>query len=122
MSDTAAPVEKTDKDTIKELAAGLNEMLDRYDELKAELDLAKSQLKAIFEGNVGTGVLHEIALDPTADPNLRAKAAMALLQTEKPRLSAVMTTAAPVKLFDILEARRNAGKVIEQAPEGDSAA
>jgi hypothetical protein len=126
MSDTAAPVEKTDKDIINELSAGLDEVLDRYEALaaqykvqEAELALAKSQLKAMFEGNVGIGVLQEMALDPNTEPNLRHRCARDLAQTERPKLSAVMTNVVAPKLFDILEARRNAGKVIEQAPAGD---
>jgi hypothetical protein len=114
---------------IHRLDDGLNQMIDRYEALQAvnkaleaELVLTKSQLKAMIEGNVGEGVLHELALDPNTEPELKAKVGIALFQTEKPKLSAVMTTAAPVKLFDILEARRAQGKVIEQAPGPQDAA
>jgi hypothetical protein len=97
-------------------------MLDENEELRAvnkvqeaELALAKSQLKAIFEGNGMFGVLQQIALDPTVDPNLRERAANHGAPFERPKL-AMTASVQPVKLFDILEARRNAGKVIEQAP------
>jgi hypothetical protein len=36
MTDTAAPVQKTDKEIIKELNAGLNLVIDRYEALQAE--------------------------------------------------------------------------------------
>jgi hypothetical protein len=117
MSETAHA--ETDADLIKELNDALNVMLDRnealqaqYKALEAELALAKSQLKAMFDGNVGSGVLQEIALDPTQEPSLRAKCAAQLLQTEKPRLSAVMTTNVAPKLTDIF-------KRVEAQGEGD---
>jgi hypothetical protein len=86
------------------------------------LALTKSQLKAMFDGNVGIGVLQEIALDPTQKAELRAKCAAQLSQTEKPKLTAVMTAAVPQKLTDIFKRVEAQGKVIEQAPAPDSAA
>ena len=44
------------------------------------------------------------------------------LQTEKPKLSAVMTTTAPQKLTDIFKRVEAQGKVIEQAPAPNPAA
>ena len=126
MSETAHA--ETDADLIKELNDALNVMLDRnealqakYQALEAELALTKSQLKAMFDGNVGIGVLQEIALDPTQKAELRAKCAAQLSQTEKPRLSAVMTTAVPQKLTEIMKRVEAQGKVIEQAPAPDAA-
>jgi hypothetical protein len=90
-----------------ELDRALHLTLDRAEAAETEVKRLQGQLKAMFEGNVGIGVLQEIALDPTVEPSLRLKAATALSQTEKPRLSAVMTTAAPpVRLYDVLERKR----------------
>jgi hypothetical protein len=107
---------------IVRLNNGLNLMIDRNEALQTELALAQKQLRAMFDGNVGVGVLQEIALDPTQEPSLRAKCAGLLLQTEKPKLSAVMTTTAPQKLTDIFKRVEAQGKVIEQAPAPNPAA
>ena len=55
----------------------------------------------------------------TAEGN-RLKAAAAALAYERPK-QPTMVAVAPVKLFDILEARRQQGKVIEHAPGPDAA-
>jgi hypothetical protein len=86
--------------------------------LRAELASAKARLasfeSAFAEGGT-LGVLQRLAHDPAVDPNLRCKAAGLAVPFERPKLS--MTAAVqPVKLFDILEARKAKGKVIEQAP------
>jgi hypothetical protein len=86
--------------------------------LEAQLATAKARLasfeSAFAEGGT-LGVLQRIAHDPAVDPNLRCKAAGLAVPFERPKLS--MTAAVqPVKLFDILEARKAKGKVIEQAP------
>jgi hypothetical protein len=108
----------TEQETINELSEGLNETLDRCEALEAELAEAKTRLaafEAAFAEGGTLGVLQRLAHDPALKTKLRIRAASAAVAFERPKLA--MTAAVqPVKLFDILEARRNAGKVIEQAP------
>lgn len=118
-ADPTMPLEER----CERLNAALNHALDRNEALEAELALAKEQLKVMFEGNVGYRVLQQIALDPTADKNLQCRAAAALAPFERPKLSASMVSTASRPLAEILDAHRQAGKVIEQAkPLPDSAA
>jgi hypothetical protein len=86
--------------------------------LEAQLASAKTRLAAFesaFAEGGTLGVLQRIAHDPAVDPNLRCKAAGLAVPFERPKLS--MTAAVqPVKLFDILEARKAKGKVALEAP------
>jgi hypothetical protein len=115
MTDTA---ERTEQDLIRELSVGLNQTLDRCEALEAELAEAKTRLasfeSAFAEGGT-LGVLQRLTHDPAIKTELRIRAASAAVAFERPKL-AMTASVQPVKLFDILEARKNAGKVIEQAP------
>jgi hypothetical protein len=64
--------------------------------------------------------LQAIYRNPNTPEGNRLKAAAAALGYERPKPPS-LSVVAPVKLFDILEARKAQGKVIEQAPDGDAA-
>jgi hypothetical protein len=61
-------------------------------------------------------ILQAIYRNPNTPEGNRLKAAATALGFERSKPPS-MVAVAPVKLFDILEARRAQGKVIEQAPE-----
>jgi hypothetical protein len=65
-----------------------------------------------FDENGTLGVLQSIAHDKSLPPELRARAAGLAVPYEKPKLSMAVTASVP--LYDLLEARRQKGKIIEQ--------
>jgi len=114
--------------TIQDLTECVRQQMDEIDRLRAivakqpilegQLAAAKTRLAAFesaFAEGGTLGVLQRLAHDPALDASLRIRAASAAVAFERPKL-AMTASVQPVKLFDILEARRNAGKVIEQAP------
>jgi hypothetical protein len=96
-----------------------NQALDENEALKAQLAKVQAKLDgliAAFEEGGSLGMLQVIGADKSLPIEIRIRALGLAVPYERPKLSAVMTAQAPVKLFDILERSRNAGKVIEQAP------
>ncbi len=100
--------------TIAQLDRALTQMLDENDAMRAELARVKGRLDALmtaFEAEGTLGVLQLMAHDKNLPPEVRIRAAGLAVPFERPKLSVTATTSVP--LFDLLEARRRKGKVIE---------
>jgi hypothetical protein len=96
--------------------------LNRLREVIARQQMEIDSLVAWAETDVDALMaLQAIYRNPNTPEGNRLKAAAAALGFERAKPPS-MTMVAPVKLFDILEARRAQGKMIEQAPEPTDAA
>jgi hypothetical protein len=105
------------EERCEKLNNGLNQMLDENEALRAELAEVKDRLAALmaaFDENGTLGILQLMAHDKKLPPEIRIRAAGLAVPFERPKLSMTATTTVP--LFDLLEARRNKGKVIENDP------
>ena len=101
--------------TMADMDRALHQMLDENEALQYELKRIRGRLDALvsaFDSNGTLGVLQSIAHDKSLPPELRARAAGLAVPYEKPKLSMAVTASVP--LYDLLEARRLKGKVIEQ--------
>jgi hypothetical protein len=95
----------------------IKQLIAEQDHLRGEVasrDARLSGFVAAFEEGGTLGILQMMAHDASLDPQVRIRAASAAVPFERPKLSVTATTTVP--LFDLLEARRRKGKVIEHAP------
>ena len=103
--------------TMADMDRALHIMLDENESQRAELARVRGRLDALmtaFDENGTLGILQMMAHDQNLPPEVRIRAAGLAVPFERPKLSVTATTSAP--LFDLLEAKRRKGKVIEHAP------
>jgi hypothetical protein len=99
---------------VDKLDAALHQTLNEKEALQAELARVRGRLDALmtaFDANGTLGVLQHLAHDKTLPPEIRIRAAGLAVPYEKPKLSMAVTASVP--LYDLLEARRRKGKVID---------
>jgi hypothetical protein len=107
---------------VDKLNAALHQVLNEKEALQVELSRVRGRLDALmtaFDENGTLGVLQHLAHDKTLPPEVRIRAAGLAVPYEKPKLSMAVTTSVP--LFELLEARRRKGEVIEHDPDPPAA-
>ena len=100
-------------DMIDQQNTAIEKLLAERDELRALLEANGQKLDVLT-------CLQRAYNDPQSSETNRIKAAGLAVPFERPKLSVTATTS--VRLYDLLEARRQKPKVIEHQPSDDPAA